>query len=97
MGVTPKVSRYESVHQLRHDVMWERPLKIVGIPDRVGRVAHNPSERLFGIQSASNHEFGRDTLIGSRLRFIDAIFLTGERQPALFSHSTFNFSADGTQ
>jgi hypothetical protein len=54
---------------------------MVGIPDRVGYVAHNPWQRSLGIQGASNHEFGRHALLGSRLRFTDATFLTGDGQP----------------
>jgi hypothetical protein len=34
--------------------------------------------------------------MGSPRRFT-ATLLSGERQPALFTLSTFNFSADGTQ
>jgi hypothetical protein len=101
MGGTLQISRYESVHQLRRNVMWERLLRIVGIPDRVGRAARNPSEPLLGIHRFQPRvwppRIGRHTLIGSRLRFADAIFPTGERHPALFSLSTFNFSADGTR
>jgi hypothetical protein len=70
---------------------------MVGIPDRVGYVAHNPWQRSLGIQGASNHEFGRHALLGSRLRFTDATLSYWRRATALFSLSRFNFSADGTQ
>jgi len=77
--------------------MWERPLRNSWYSRSGRRRRDNPWERLFGIPSAFNHGFGRHALIGSPLRFTDAIFLTGDLQPALFSPSTFNFSADGTQ
>jgi hypothetical protein len=56
----------------------------------VNRVAHNPLERLFGIPSVSNHQSGRHSLIGSPLRFTDAISLlaTGNRRCSTFPCST---------
>jgi hypothetical protein len=85
-GVTLDLSVYESVHQLRRNVMWERPLRN-GWYSRPGRPCH-PQSLGTAIQSASNHESSRHALTGSPLRFTDAISYTLAN--GAFSLSMFN-------
>jgi hypothetical protein len=49
------------------------------------------------IQCASNQELDRHSLIGSRLRFTNAISYTLATPTGAAQPSIFNFSADGTQ
>src|SRR5258708_33349768 len=96
---TFKISRYESVHQLRRNVMWERPLSHSRY-SRSGRPPCRPQSLgtvvLYSTRVPPQvwpSRIDRFSPSFYRRNFLHA----GEPQPALFSLSTFNFSADGTQ
>jgi hypothetical protein len=80
------------VNQLRRNAMGKDPLRILGIPSGRLPVARCPAEPLFGIQSTSSHAFSRHALMGTRLRFTNAIWRAAS---GINRRSIFNFSADG--
>jgi hypothetical protein len=90
---------YDILHSTLGRWLVEASVRGDPVPSEVKFHKDTDHQPAVGIQSASNHEFGRHALDRISPSFHRRNFShTGERQqPALFSLSIFNFSADGTQ